>query len=216
MFRGHTSLSSGGFCQSQPSAEPRPPLCQQALPAFSLGPGLPAGPLSGTCAMHGDFRQESCARQHWRGSACATRKPRGRGGRLTRALEQLFPGPGRESLSREGTRRLRENQGRGRWGRRAPVPSAAPRRWAVPACASQAGAQRKMRSRERQSSVRCVRYIKENFLSLRPLASSVVFSQLPARRPGASAPALRPPARPLPVCVSPARLRAPCCFPPAP
>lgn len=57
--------------------------------------------------------------------------------------------------------------------------------------ASQACPEGEVRSREHKSSVNCVCYIKDYFLSLHPLVSGVIFSQLLAG-PGTSSAALRP------------------------
>lgn len=72
--------------------------------------------------------------------------------------------------------------------------------------ASQACPEGEVRSREHKSSVNCVCYIKDYFLSLHPLVSGVIFSQLLAG-PGTSSAALRPLRPEQHVC-----LRVHCCF----
>lgn len=81
---------------------------------------------------------------------------------------------------------VRSNEGASRQARRQPLAAGLCRR-----PAARARPQGEVRPRERKSSVNCVCYIKEYFLSLYPLVSGVIFSQLRAG-PGPGSPALRP------------------------
>lgn len=84
---------------------------------------------------------------------------------------------------------VRSNEGASRQARRArrqPLAAGLCRR-----PAARARPQGEVRPRERKSSVNCVCCIKEYFLSLHPLVSGVIFSQLRAG-PGPGSPALRP------------------------